>query len=240
LKNNSFTSVTQLIGIEAFNRISQTHILVIGLGGVGSWCVETLIRNGVSRISLVDLDDVCSSNISRQLIATQKSIGKLKVDLMEERILEINPECKIHKYMCFYNDKNHNLIFSQHYDFVIDCFDQWKKKYLLAKYCYMNKIKLIITGATAGKKDLSLIACKDLSLTAHDFLLKQIRNKLKKEFNLYSKKKMNILAIYSEENIKPHQNHIHNSCESFGSIMSLTASIGIRAAHEAIEILTND
>ena len=122
------------IGKENITKIKNTSVLVIGLGGVGGYAVESLIRSGIENIILVDADIIEKSNINRQIIALQSTIGMKKVDAFENRILDINPNCSVETFSCFYDEKTTDLIFNKDYDYILDCCDSLKSKELSSLY----------------------------------------------------------------------------------------------------------
>ena len=126
-----FDGIAKLYGHEEFNILQNSHILIVGIGGVGTWLSEALARSAVGKITLVDLDDICVSNTNRQLIATEKTYGKMKVDVMRERILSINPNCQVKVIHDFFTERSKDEILSEKYDYVVDCIDSIKNKCIL-------------------------------------------------------------------------------------------------------------
>jgi molybdopterin/thiamine biosynthesis adenylyltransferase len=132
-----------LVGKEAMEKLTNSHVIIFGIGGVGSFVAESLIRAGIGQLTFVDYDEVCITNLNRQVHATRQTVGKDKVEVMKERALLINPKIKINSLKLLYNDETHEEIFSKKFDFVVDAIDMVTSKIKLAKYCYENNIKII-------------------------------------------------------------------------------------------------
>ena len=148
-----FGGIARLYGSQGMAKIRQAKILVIGIGGVGSWVAEAMARTGIGHMTLVDLDDVCVTNINRQIHAVNATVGKFKVDVMKERVETINPYCEIDIKQCFFSPKNLENIFDKTYDFVVDACDDFTNKCHLIDYCRKNKIPLVVMGGAGGKTD---------------------------------------------------------------------------------------
>ena len=126
-----FQRTELLIGDEAMKRLSSKRVIIFGVGGVGSWCAESLIRSGIRQLTIVDSDVVCESNINRQLMATTKTIGQAKVDVLRERLLSINPNAEITALQQVFNEETAECFHIGNYDYVIDAIDSLKDKALL-------------------------------------------------------------------------------------------------------------
>lgn len=196
-----FAGVARLYGGPGLESIAQSHVAVIGIGGVGSWVAEALARSGVGEITLMDFDDVCSSNFNRQILATDPAIGKFKIDVMGERILSINKECKLHLMNERFSEETADAFFSTSYDYIVDAFDNGSGKAFLAHHCRKNKKKLIVLGSVGGKKDPSKIKLDDLSRSTEDSLLSSVRRKLRSDYGFprEKNKKFSIPCVYSTE-----------------------------------------
>lgn len=198
-----FTRLNLIIGESNLEKIKNTKVLVVGLGGVGGYVVEALARCGVGTIYLVDYDKIDITNINRQLIALHSNIGNKKTDEFEKRIKEINSECKVKKYDLFYDESNKDYIFSEPIDYVVDACDAVKSKELLIKECTKRNIKIICSMGAGNKLDPSKVELTTIDKTSYDPLAKIIRKWLKDE--RINKK---IPCVYSREklpirNIKP-------------------------------------
>ena len=165
-----------LLGNEALEILKNKTVLVVGIGGVGSFCVEALARTGIGHLILVDKDKVESSNINRQLLATTETIDQVKVIVMKKRIQTLNPECKVDTYDCFYDCSMDEKIFSQRIDFVIDCIDSIKSKQDLAMACIQRDIPFLSSMGTARRLDPSKLEIMELEKTSYDPIAKRMRN----------------------------------------------------------------
>jgi tRNA threonylcarbamoyladenosine dehydratase len=174
-----FGGIGRLFGEEALERLRRAHICVIGLGGVGSWAVEALARSGVGVLTLVDLDDVCISNVNRQLHAVEGDLGKPKVEVVARRVRAINPDCVLHALQAFFLKSNANEILQGYYDYVLDAIDSPARKCLLIALCRDKAIPIITIGASAGRRDPTAVEVVDLAFSSHDRLLQEVRKKLR-------------------------------------------------------------
>ena len=178
-----FSGIKRLYGADGSERLRKAHVCVIGIGGVGSWAVEALARCGIEHLTLVDLDDVCISNVNRQLHALTSTFGKPKIEVMAERARAINPHCQVHARHEFFLKSNAEAILSEHFDCVLDAIDQTAMKCLLIALCREKKIPLVTTGGAAGRRDPAAIEVADLALTGGDKLLLEVRKRLRSEFD---------------------------------------------------------
>lgn len=178
-----FGGIARLYGIKGMTKIREARILVVGIGGVGSWVAEALARTGIGHMTLVDLDDVCVTNINRQVHALNGTVGKFKVDVMKERVALINPFCEVDTKQCFFSPKNLGVIFDKSYDFVVDACDDFTNKCYLIDYCRKNKVPLVVMGGAGGKTDPLQIRVTDMASSANDRLLAKLRKKLRQDFS---------------------------------------------------------
>ena len=229
-----FGGVARLYGEATFQRFQQAHVVVAGLGGVGSWAAEALIRSGISTISLIDMDHIAPSNTNRQLHALDGAFGQSKVDAMAERLLKINPQLKIIQHDLFLEPDNLSGLIPTN-SFVLDATDAILTKIALAVFCVKNQIGLVMCGAAGGKIDPRAIYSDDLAKTVQDPLLAKIRADLRKNhsFSKDLKKKMGIRAVFSSE---PRQGKAFGglACSGYGSAVTVTASFGFVAAAEIL------
>ncbi len=174
-----FGGIGRLYGTEGLSRIRRAHVCIVGLGGVGSWAVEALARSGVGELTLVDLDDVCISNVNRQLHALDGELGKPKVEVMARRVHAINPDCIVHPLQAFFLKSNASAILQTRFDAVLDAIDSPARKCLLIALCRERGIPVITTGASAGRRDPSAVHVTDLAFSSHDRLLQEVRKKLR-------------------------------------------------------------
>ena len=189
-----FERTIALIGTENVEKLHLKKVLVLGVGGVGSYAVEALVRAGIGTIVIIDADYVALSNLNRQLMTNQNNIGLSKVDVLEERIKSINPDCHVIKIKEFITTDNLNLLFNLEPDFIIDCIDTIKTKKYLIKECLKRKVKFISSMGMGNKLDPTRIKITDLSKTAYDKIAKELRNFVKKEHI-----KGKIPVIFSDE-----------------------------------------
>lgn len=178
---NIFDRLESLIGKDGLEKIGQKTILVIGIGGVGGYVVESLIRSGISKIIIVDPDIIEETNINRQIIALNSTIGQKKVDAMEYRIKDINDTVRVIKYDCFFNQNTKDKILGHDIDFIVDCCDMLESKKLLIKESLNSKIPFISSMGTANRLDPSRLAIMDIRKTYNDPLAKKIRKFIKDE-----------------------------------------------------------
>ena len=244
-----FGGVKRLYGDAGLNKLSAAHIVVIGIGGVGSWAAEALVRNAVGTITLIDLDNIAESNVNRQLHAVDGAFGKAKVSAMHERILSINPLCIVREIEDFIKAENIAALLSFRCDVIVDCIDDAQAKIALADFCKRQNIPLIMAGSAGGRLDPTRIQVADLAHVTGDRLLSKVRNQLRRDFDFpkasNSKKsaKFGIDCVYSDEQaIKPESACEADSsaitglnCAGYGSSVCVTAPFGFTAAQLAIK-----
>jgi tRNA A37 threonylcarbamoyladenosine dehydratase len=174
-----FGGIGRLYGKEGLDRIRRAHVCVVGLGGVGSWAVEALARSGIGALTLVDLDDVCISNVNRQLHALDGDLGRPKVEVMARRVRAINPDCAVHPLQAFLLKSNAHEILQTRFDYVLDAFDSPSRKCVLIALCRERGIPVITSGAAAGRRDPTAVEVVDLAFSSHDRLLQEVRSMLR-------------------------------------------------------------
>lgn len=249
---NSFQAIQNLYGITGFHKIQNSNFLIVGIGGIGSWISEMLIRSGALNLTLVDLDDICISNINRQVHALNHTVGKSKIDEMKKRLQQINPECQINCVHDFFSESTKDEILKYHFDFVFDAIDSHKSKCILISECKRRKIPIICSGGAGGKFDPTKIQIKDLSKTINDQLLYWVRKTLRKHYNFspFKEKPFNIPAVFSTELpltnpnseiknnappiLKMNKTHSLNCSAGFGSAGFVTASFANAAVSYAL------
>lgn len=218
-----------LLGNEALEILKNKTVLVVGIGGVGSFCVEALARTGIGHLILVDKDKVESSNINRQLLATMETIDQVKVAVMKKRIQTLNPECKVDMYDCFYDCSMDEKIFSQKIDFVIDCIDSIKSKQDLAMACIQRDIPFLSSMGTARRLDSSKLEIMELEKTSYDPIAKRMRNWKRK-----NKIRNKIWVVCSTEPPRPVE-----AGKPLPSMIFVPASAGLLLASECVKKLIN-
>ncbi|RRZ97107.1 tRNA cyclic N6-threonylcarbamoyladenosine(37) synthase TcdA [Erwinia sp. 198] len=196
-----FGGTARLYGQSALQLFAEAHICVIGIGGVGSWAAEALARTGIGAITLIDMDDVCMTNTNRQIHALKGTVGQAKTEVMAERILAINPECKVTCVDDFITAENTAELMSGGFTWVIDAIDSVRPKAALLAWCRRNKIPLVTTGGAGGQIDPTQIQVADLAKTIQDPLAAKLRERLKSDFNIVknSKGKLGIDCVFSTE-----------------------------------------
>jgi tRNA A37 threonylcarbamoyladenosine dehydratase len=177
---NPFERLNLLAGNDVTEALEKSHVIVAGLGGVGSWCAEALVRSGIGSISIVDFDTICVSNINRQVQASSKNIGRLKTEALEERLRDINPSCRIVSFPCFFSSETAELFDICGTDFVIDAIDILKSKLDLIETSLVKGKKLFSSMGMALKLDPTLIRTADIWETSGCPLARLVRQGLKK------------------------------------------------------------
>lgn len=177
---NQFSRTELLFGKEAMNRLEAARVAVFGVGGVGGYAVEALVRSGIGAIDLIDDDKVCLTNLNRQIIATRKTVGKYKADVMKERILEINPECKVTVHKCFYLPENKDEFDFTQYSYIIDAVDTVTAKIQLVLEAQEKQVPMISSMGAGNKLNPAEFQVADIYQTSVCPLAKVMRRELKK------------------------------------------------------------
>lgn len=248
---NSFAGIGRLYGQDSLKTLAAAKVAVIGLGGVGSWAAEALARSGIGHLALFDLDDICQSNINRQLHALNGSIGQSKVVAMAERLQQINPEAEILAQQQFITLKNLDSSL-QGFNVILDAIDEASIKAGLIAWARGNKQPLVVVGGAGGKLDPRQITTGDLAFTTQDPLLAKVRNLLRKNYGFAKegKKKFKVECIYSTEQLnwpqpdgsisksKPKLAVNRLDCATgFGAATFVTGSFGFFAAQRCVNKL---
>lgn len=197
-----FNGIERLYGAKKAKRLRECHVAVVGIGGVGSWAVEALARTGIGRITMIDWDDICYSNVNRQIHAMDGVVGQAKVEVMAERIQKINPECEVNAIRDFFGEENKDqLIMEADYDGLIDAIDKLTPKCWLIAACRRAKIPMVTCGAAGGMVDPRKLLVKDLNHSYADPLLSQVRKKLRRDFGFPKKEKskFKVECVFSPE-----------------------------------------
>ena len=226
-----------LVKEEGTERLQSANILIVGLGGVGSFAAEFLVRSGIGNLTIVDGDTVDITNINRQLPALNSTIGKNKTDVVAERILDINPEINLKKINEFLEPERMEEILTQEkFDYVLDCIDSLSPKLALIITCKRKKIKLVSAMGAGGKTDPSKVMVRDISKTNNCFLAKQIRKKLKKEQIHKGFRCVFSTEIQDENSLKMTDGSNYKK-SFYGTISYMPAIFGLYAAAEVIRFL---
>jgi tRNA threonylcarbamoyladenosine dehydratase len=198
-----FGGVGRLFGRGALERLAAARVCVVGLGGVGSWAVEALARSGVGALTLVDLDDVCVTNINRQLPALEETIGQPKVEVLAARVRAINPRCQVVARAEFLTAANADalLLVDPRFDYVVDAIDALQNKVVLIARCRAAGLRIVSCGGAGGRSDPTQVRVDDLAFTHRDQLLKDVRKLLRQRFGFPRDEEaaFGVTAVYSQE-----------------------------------------
>lgn len=251
--SHRFGGTQRLYGLDAVETLKHSHVGVIGIGGVGSWAAEALARSAIGKITLFDMDDICVSNVNRQIHALDGQIGRLKVDAMADRIKAINPSVQCEAVMSFVTEKNLEKHLDNQFDYIVEATDSVKAKAAIIAYCKRNKIRIISSGGAGGQVDPTQIQIADLSRTIQDPLLAKVRNLLRRNYNFSrnAKRKFGVECVFSTEQLvyptndgavcqqKPDTNGpIKLDCATgFGASTCVTATFGLFAASRVLNKL---
>lgn len=236
-----FAGIGRVYGESQLTQFEQAHVMVIGIGGVGSWAAEALARTAIGQITLVDMDILVASNINRQLPALSDTLGLEKTQAMATRIRGINPRVKLNIVDDFLTVDNLPQVLATPPDVVLDCIDDVKAKIALILYCRQHKIPLVVSGSAGGKTDPLSIRVADLSKTEYDPMLAKIRRTLRHDYNMCKKPKdkFGVTCVYSIE--QPYQPEVCSTgglqCGGYGSATVMTASVGLVAVAEVLKKL---
>jgi tRNA A37 threonylcarbamoyladenosine dehydratase len=196
---DSFQRLTLLVGEKGTETLQNSHVMVLGLGGVGSWAAEALARCGVGRLSLVDFDRVCSSNINRQLPALQSTLGRPKCQVMAERLAQVDPRIRVEGLERAYSSQASAELLNKSPDFVLDAIDQITAKCHLLATCRQRGIPVVTSTGAAGRMDPTRLRVADLARTRVDPLALAVRKILRVKYGFHPKKAFGIPAVFSEE-----------------------------------------
>ncbi len=224
-----FGAIGRLYGHSKFKNIAKRHVAVIGIGGVGTWCCEALVRSGIKEITIMDLDEICITNTNRQAHALNNSIGQSKIEVMAQRLKLINP------------------------DVIVDAIDGLSNKCLLISQCYQRKVPVVTSGGAAGKFDITKVQVADLGDACQDMLLKRMRKKLRREFGFEKgKNKFGILAVSNTERaiypgkdgetcfkkeLEDSKSTALDCSTGMGTSCMMTGTFGFACAQAAIELI---
>ncbi len=200
-----FGGLARLYGVAGARRIRDAHVVVVGIGGVGSWAAEAAARSGVARLTLVDLDHIAESNINRQVHALDSTLGQSKVQAMRERIAQIHPQCEVVGIEEFVETANWPAVMGWDASWdakgiaVIDACDQVKAKTAMAAWAIRHKVNFVSIGAAGGKRLAHRVDVEDLADVTHDPLLAQLRYRLRKEHGGARKGRIGVTCVFSRE-----------------------------------------
>ncbi len=245
-----FGGVARLYGKTGLERLRAAHVCVVGVGGVGSWVVEALARSGVGALTLIDLDDVCVTNVNRQVPALDGQIGRPKIDVLAERARLIQPGCRVDPVADFFTAANAADLLAPRYDFVVDAIDKMTNKCVLIAGCRVRGRPVLTVGGAGGKRDGTAVRVCDLARSEQDELLRQVRRKLRRDFAFPRdlRQEFGVPCVYSPEKPvfpwsdgtcaaepEPGGESLTLDCASgFGTATFVTGAFGFAAAGEVV------
>ena len=252
--NLRFGGIARLYGQAALERFFKARVAVIGIGGVGSWAVEALARSGIGHLTLVDLDEICVTNVNRQLHAMDGQIGRQKTEAMAERARAIHPGCEVTVIPAFFSERTSAEILEPGFDVLLDAIDSTRHKALLLAECHRRGIFAVTCGGAGGRRDPTRIQVADLAYSGKDPLLLQVRRSLRNDHGfpkipLHQKPPpFGIDAVFSDEppwfaqcdgdvsNERPDGSNQRLNCTTgMGTATHLTACFGMTAAGRVLE-----
>lgn len=238
-----FTGIARLYGEEIYQKFASSHVCVIGLGGVGSWVAEALVRSAVGHLTLIDLDHVAESNINRQLGALDSTLGQAKVEVLAKRLRDINPAVKLRLIEDFVDEHNYQTLLASAFSCVVDAIDQLKIKVLLCHYFHQKHQPFVVCGAAGGKISARQVRVLDLSDVTHDRILAKLRYQLRKEFAFPVTGAMGISCVCSKEDVRLPLCECSDkiktglSCDGYGSSMVVTAAFAMQLVEVALAMI---
>lgn len=255
-----FGGVGRLLGHGSLERLRAAHVCVVGTGGVGSWTVEGLARSGVGALTLIDLDDVCVTNVNRQLPALDGQIGRPKIAVLAERVRLINPECRVTEVPDFFTAATAEAMLgaapgeSGRFDCLVDAIDGTANKALLIAECVRRGILCVTVGGAGGKRDATQLRTGDLGESGGDDLLRNVRTVLRRDhgFAKGAGNRYGVRCVFSMEKPvypwadgtcatepEPGSNLKLDCASGFGTAVWVTGAFGLTAAQEAVATVLN-
>jgi tRNA A37 threonylcarbamoyladenosine dehydratase len=247
-----FGGTARLYGADSLARFASARVMVIGLGGVGSWTVEALARSGIGHLVLVDMDDVCVTNTNRQLPAATSTIGHPKAMVLHQRVADIAPDCLVEAVLEFFTASNAEALLDRAAaDIIVDATDNARTKATIIDRCTRRKRAVVTAGAAGGKKDATRIRTGDLGSTGGDNLLRQTRRELRRNYGWPSGENITfgVSAVYSPEPVIlpdmndscdpiPLQPGVRLDCAGgLGAVCHVTGTFGFALAGEVLRLL---
>lgn len=243
-----FGGIARLFGREGFARLQRASVCVVGIGGVGSWAAEALARSGVGALTLVDLDEVCVTNVNRQIHALEGTVGQAKAEVMAERVRSISPECRVRTELQFFTDATASGILREPFSTVIDAIDTVANKCRLIAECRARGLPIVACGATGGRRDPAQVRVADLARSTHDRLLQKVRVQLRREHGFpRGEQEFGVECVYSPEPpVYPQTNgsvcaqpepgaELRLNCDrGYGTASFVTGAFGFLAASLAV------
>jgi tRNA A37 threonylcarbamoyladenosine dehydratase len=253
-----FDRMGRLVGDTGMRRLLSSHVLVVGLGGVGSWAAESLARSGVGELSVVDFDEICITNSNRQLHALAGLVGSQKAEVMSERLRKINPQASVRAHVMFYAAATHEAIFERRPDYVVDAIDNLTAKALLLARCREAGIPVVTSTGSGGRLDPTRVKIADLAATELDPLARSLRRILRQKHGFPDTGPFGIPAVFSPEPVSepvelhydggegfhcvcPQGENSPHSCDQrnliLGSAGFVTGAFGLACASVAVRAL---
>ncbi|QEP42908.1 tRNA threonylcarbamoyladenosine dehydratase [Ectothiorhodospiraceae bacterium BW-2] len=247
-----FGGITRLYGQLGAEALQQAHVALIGVGGVGSWCCEALVRSGIGALTLIDPDDIARSNTNRQLHTLETTLGRSKVAVMAERMALIHPHCDINAIDDRLSITNIGRLLPAGVTVVIDCIDRVSIKAALIGHCKVHRLPIVTTGGAGGQIEPAKIGVVDLSRTSCDPLAAKVRALLRRHYHFprNPKRKFQVACVSSTEQPryptidgattfrKPSSAATTLDCQTgYGAVTMVTASFGLHAAAEAVRLI---
>lgn len=250
--NPRYSGLERLYGTEPAHGLRRAHVCIIGVGGVGGWVAEALARSGVGTLTLVDMDEICTSNQNRQVHALDRTVGRPKIEAMADRVREMDPGITVHREFRFFSESTCESLLSAGADVVVDCIDSIPHKCLLLSECRRRGLKVVTAGAAGGRRDPSRVRLADLSRSFDDALLQRVRKKLRQNYDFprNTRKKWGIPAVFSPEPVLYPQSDgtvcavreeggtLRLDCAGgYGTAGFVTGTFGFVAASATVELL---
>ncbi len=235
-----FGGLRRLYGPAAYKRVRAARFAVVGVGGVGSWAAEALVRSGVASVTLIDMDHVAESNVNRQIQALSSTLGQAKVQALRERMALIHPGCQVITIEEFVDEDNvATWLGAAPLDGVLDCCDQVRAKAALAAWGRAHGVPVVAVGAAGGKVLPQQVEVADLAEVTHDPLLASLRQRLRQRHEGARKGPMGLRCVFSREAVRPPQDGVCDTdgslnCHGYGSSVMVTASFGMVAAAQLV------
>ena len=234
-----FGALRRLYGETGYERVRAARIAIVGLGGVGSWAAEALVRSGVAELTLIDLDHVAESNINRQVQALGATLGQAKAEALRERFADIHPGCVVRVVEAFVDESNWPALLPAPTDIVIDACDQVRAKATVAAWALASNTSLVVAGAAGGKRRPQAVEVDDLARVTHDPLLAALRQRLRQRHGAARAAAMGVRCIFSREAVRLPDglDEVDGglNCHGYGSSVAVTATFGMVAASLALE-----
>ncbi len=245
----AFGALSRVFGQTAYRFLPQLRFCVVGIGGVGSWAAESLVRTGAGHVTMIDHDDIAISNVNRQLHALHATVDQSKVLTMQARLQQINPACDVCAEDDFLAEKNLEHYLDRDFDAVIDAIDNIRFKAAMIAFCRRRKIRVITTGGAGGRVDPLAVGVADLSRTWNDALAAKVRSRLRSDYGFTTnpKRRFGVECVYSSEqpvypsangtvsHAKPGVPGARLDCDQgYGSVSFVTGTFGLVAASRAV------